>query len=515
MDETLNAPSSRRPLGLHPQLLGCAALVFSFAVSIQDVNPLRRSPVATQNLHAVLPYILLGIAFAGALVNLLARWEHPVPKGPVGTGLGPMSVVVVTILLVSSLVFLHQFVPTDAAMSPYRELAGLFAGFAAAWLSARWVDVFSRYDGVELMGNLAFCGCIGIPAYVLTTLVPTHTTQTVMLAAAALASGVLLIIAQDLRPTEGPIAGEATSPRIGADDGRFVVRRTVALLWRPLAGTLFCIYMAGLIWDPIVSSFSTAQLEQWSWGVLIGPLVVFAGALAVASSFHSRHIASLAISLPIAAAILLMLPLFELYDSTMLDIVWDALREGCFAFFFLTSAIAVAEATHATGGRGVTGVVLVLAAAAFLVGDLVVESVGTGARSVSIVLLTIYLVALCWGMAMQMGRAPALPPAPRGRALPEALLASLSRRCDELAHISHLSPREAEVLVLLAGGHTQAFVADQLQISRNTVHTHTKNIYAKMGVDSREDLLSLVESDTSGSTSSSPDVIGQSPNRPT
>ena len=48
-----------------------------------------------------------------------------------------------------------------------------------------------------------------------------------------------------------------------------------------------------------------------------------------------------------------------------------------------------------------------------------------------------------------------------------------------------LSPRELEILVKLAEGKSNAEIADELFISRNTVKTHINNIYRKLGVNRR------------------------------
>jgi len=48
-----------------------------------------------------------------------------------------------------------------------------------------------------------------------------------------------------------------------------------------------------------------------------------------------------------------------------------------------------------------------------------------------------------------------------------------------------LSPREAEVLALVARGLTISEVAEQLTLSVNTIRTHVKGAYAKLGVHSR------------------------------
>lgn len=57
-----------------------------------------------------------------------------------------------------------------------------------------------------------------------------------------------------------------------------------------------------------------------------------------------------------------------------------------------------------------------------------------------------------------------------------------------------LSPRECEVAALLTHGRSEPYIAETLFLSRSTVHSHIVRIYAKMGVHSRQEFLSLVES---------------------
>lgn len=45
-----------------------------------------------------------------------------------------------------------------------------------------------------------------------------------------------------------------------------------------------------------------------------------------------------------------------------------------------------------------------------------------------------------------------------------------------------LSERENEIIVLIAEGHTNEIIAEQLFLSKHTVNTHRKNIMAKLGV---------------------------------
>ena len=54
-----------------------------------------------------------------------------------------------------------------------------------------------------------------------------------------------------------------------------------------------------------------------------------------------------------------------------------------------------------------------------------------------------------------------------------------------------LTAREREILGYLAEGHNDAFIAEALVISPNMARTHIRNIYRKLDVSSREDILRL------------------------
>jgi DNA-binding NarL/FixJ family response regulator len=48
-----------------------------------------------------------------------------------------------------------------------------------------------------------------------------------------------------------------------------------------------------------------------------------------------------------------------------------------------------------------------------------------------------------------------------------------------------LTPREVEVVRLVARGHTNRAVANELFLSEKTVARHLSNVYAKLGISSR------------------------------
>ncbi|MGI6106203.1 MAG: helix-turn-helix domain-containing protein [Raoultibacter sp.] len=63
-----------------------------------------------------------------------------------------------------------------------------------------------------------------------------------------------------------------------------------------------------------------------------------------------------------------------------------------------------------------------------------------------------------------------------------------------------LTDREMEILVILLAGYNATDIAKMLTISVNTVKTHLKNIYVKMGVHNRRDLIDLLNEIEHGPT---------------
>lgn len=68
----------------------------------------------------------------------------------------------------------------------------------------------------------------------------------------------------------------------------------------------------------------------------------------------------------------------------------------------------------------------------------------------------------------------------------------LFERLDDLSEQCGLTPREKDVLALLAQGRDYAEMEGELFVSHNTLKTHVHHIYAKTGVHSRQELLELL-----------------------
>ena len=71
----------------------------------------------------------------------------------------------------------------------------------------------------------------------------------------------------------------------------------------------------------------------------------------------------------------------------------------------------------------------------------------------------------------------------------------ISKRCQQMKDRYRLTSREAEVMEFIVRGYTVSQIAQKFVVSDNTVRTHYKHIYAKMGIHKRQDLITLIESE--------------------
>lgn len=69
----------------------------------------------------------------------------------------------------------------------------------------------------------------------------------------------------------------------------------------------------------------------------------------------------------------------------------------------------------------------------------------------------------------------------------------IATRCEQLSQEYRLSKRESEILVLLAWGKSARRIEEMLVVSANTVKTHVRHIYTKLGIHSRAELDALLD----------------------
>ncbi len=97
--------------------------------------------------------------------------------------------------------------------------------------------------------------------------------------------------------------------------------------------------------------------------------------------------------------------------------------------------------------------------------------------------------------AAEMARQQGTPP-PECQALAETTMTMAVENVEDprrtLAESRGLTQRETDVFVLLAQGRSRKFICEELFIADGTASSHIRHVYEKMGVHSKQELLSLV-----------------------
>lgn len=70
---------------------------------------------------------------------------------------------------------------------------------------------------------------------------------------------------------------------------------------------------------------------------------------------------------------------------------------------------------------------------------------------------------------------------------------SIEAQCAAAARTFGLTRKEEEILLLVASGQTYPQICERLVLSPNTVKTHARNIYRKLGASSKQEALAALE----------------------
>lgn len=111
---------------------------------------------------------------------------------------------------------------------------------------------------------------------------------------------------------------------------------------------------------------------------------------------------------------------------------------------------------------------------------------------IALPLLSIVFLGITLALTIMTRPEPSTPVQPHDYA-PISEEAIFDQRCEALAAQYHLTTREYDVLTLLAKGNSLKAIAGKLFLSENTVKAHRRRIYQKMGINSRQSLIDMID----------------------
>lgn len=77
--------------------------------------------------------------------------------------------------------------------------------------------------------------------------------------------------------------------------------------------------------------------------------------------------------------------------------------------------------------------------------------------------------------------------------IPELQRRPFKERCSAIGKHYGLTEREMEIMAYVATGRDTPYIQEALSLSKNTVNFHRKNLYTKLGIHSKQELLDLVK----------------------
>lgn len=69
----------------------------------------------------------------------------------------------------------------------------------------------------------------------------------------------------------------------------------------------------------------------------------------------------------------------------------------------------------------------------------------------------------------------------------------LERQCRRIGDERGLTDREIQIMIYICQGFSKGFIAQELGLAENTVRWHSKNLYEKLGIHSKQELLKMVK----------------------
>lgn len=272
------------------------------------------------------------------------------------------------------------------------------------------------------------------------------------------------------------------------DDSEGDADQKTRTLWPLFVGCLICVFTMLLMWqgeDDAIARSSSAFITRGTLAGFIACSLCICGIAAMhpAEDELRRAITTLC---PLFAA-LPIVPCIVAFDpDELLGVAYGVLTGVGFSYF-MAAPIASFCCTAANGDtRKVWGIAAITLAIGGTFGRLAAMALPpSGTTALTLAMFLAYLVALALiprGRAMNREEGP----------LPSQAANPLDARCESLSRSWQLTPRESEVLPLLARGHTQPAIAKELFCSPETIKVHVRHIYEKAGVHSRDELIEVV-----------------------
>ncbi|MBB3170900.1 helix-turn-helix transcriptional regulator [Parvibacter caecicola] len=391
---------------------------------------------------------------------------------------------------------------SDVAVGPFAQaalVAGAVAGVAVTVAAARGRAQVLESPPVMTVSAVLYVVGYGALCAGLLAEVPVALVVAAAVATAAGSAGGAVVSDSDAVEASGPRGTAVGEPPAPPDSIDNLSRRQGEPLFRLFGrmGTVLFVPFVGLLMFAFITGvrkfmlFDVVYMEDL--GIVLGAMAAIP--LSLVKTRRPLLPFVYQVVLPLFALVLVVLNSFPQSTPPLWLAAWVSYGFfGLIAILALASLCAMAHAGEFSValiyGATVAGFCLVSLLGMFC-GTLPPFAVHNGGPALLVVstLYFAFLIAMALNAGWQVQERAAAMEAPTA----EGERGGLAARCRQHAEACGLSPREGEIFMYLARGHTPAFIAKTLVISESTVRTHAKSIYRKLGVSSREQLMQLVD----------------------
>lgn len=476
-------------LSVRPSLLLLVPFLGTVPLYVSNARVMRDLFGAGSAVDSMLPAMIVTCLVLSIACMLFAA-KHPDWIGFRGTVLAASAVGYAIALGTAWAMMSIQGVP-DASFAGL----GIVLGICVVPVIMAWIGLFAM-DVRNAMLYGAF-SCIGasLLAWTMSLLpiVPAIVLSVVCATAGAVAPVVMSAKRHDTpgipsdSTNEAIRSGSVSVARIGAS-----LRNLLSVIWLPLLGFLVCVFMSA----SCEFSLNGATLRS----EFIGGVIASAIAVTLCLVQHETPFVLLVDKLvvPALVAMSIVLGSFPAGSSPFyLGASFIFAPMMFLSLFALASLVAIAAA-------GEFSLPFVFGAGFFSSNGVALLGLALGGGMASTdaigpvlwVVICAYFAIVVVQLGCSSWRQLCRPSSDEGAASDseldyDALELFLRRRVECLADSHGLTNRERELLDFLSRGYGSQFIAKNLFISDNTARTHIRNIYRKLGVASREELLSL------------------------
>lgn len=366
-------------------------------------------------------------------------------------------------------------------------LAGVCLGIANAIFFLLWQDAFSRMEGKTAQKSIVIgSGLAGVPVFV-DLLMGNVSLSFLLISISLIGSGASLWI----------LGGKLSwsncflRPRFSYNQGK-ALALALGSLWKGACCVAALGFVRGLLPSLVATYSDTVDSYQISLMLSTGRILSSAFLAVILFRLLSKgSVPNLEtvylVAFPAMATGFLLLPVADIRYQVVFMFL-------AYVIFALVSMLMMIDCLRESRRRGLhpmlvygvyAGVIYGCTQAGSVFGD---YSNGFGWQGLPwlfvLALLAIYIMALAF-FVTRMRRT--------GKAGDAPAALDFDSGCVKLSDKYGLSPREREVLALLIKGRDLPRISKELFISENTTRSHLRNIYKKIGVHGKQEIIDLLE----------------------